>query len=150
MSSLIPRRGLVALVAAISLVGAVAVVRAASAWTASSASLSVKPADAQVLANRLADEEARSASLRSQLDGVTAQAQQLVDALKAAQDKAKADAATAAGLAKQLAAAQAKLAGLQAQMAAAGAAPATATQVVTRPAPTPSGEPGDGGTGGDD
>jgi cytoskeletal protein RodZ len=149
MSANTPRRGLVALVAVLSLLGAVAVVRGATAWTTTNATLSAKPDDAQTLASRLRDEQARSDALRAQLDQVNAQADQLVDALKVAQDKANADADTAAALAAQLKAAQGKLAALQAQ-----AAPATVTRVVTQtaaPSATagPTGEPGEGG-GGDD
>ncbi len=150
MSANTPRRGLVALVAVLSLLGAVAVVRGATAWTTTNATLSAKPDDAQTLASRLRDEQARSDALRAQLDQVNAQANQLVDALKVAQDKANADADTAAALAAQLKAAQGKLAALQAQ----AAAPATVTRVVTQtaaPSATagPTGEPGEGG-GGDD
>lgn len=141
MSANTPRRSLVAIVAVLSLLGAVAVVRGATAWTSANATLSAKPADVQTLANQLRDEQSRSDALRAQLEQVSAQASQLVDALKAAQDKANADSDTAAQLAAKLKAAQQKLAALQAQQA----GPATVTQTTAPTSAPPSGEGDDGG-----
>jgi hypothetical protein len=149
MSEQTPRRSLIALVAVLTLLGAVAVVRGASAWTAASAPLSAKPVDAQMLAAELRDEQSRSTSLRSQLDGVSANARQLVAALQEAQSKAVYDAKAAAMLAAQLKAAMARLAALQGTSGV-GTSPAATTTfgAQTGASPTPAAAPvdDDGGT----
>ena len=82
---------------------------------------------------------------------MSAQAGDLGDALKAAQDKADTDAQTARDLAAKLKAAQARLAALQAQPVIAAPPTTTVTRVVQQtaaPAASPSGEHEDGGEGG--
>lgn len=123
MSAKTPRRSLIAIVTVVSLLGAVAVVRGASAWASTNAQLTAKPVDAQTLASELRDEQARSATLRQQLDQVTSQAKDLANALQAANDQAQTDAQTASHLSEKLKAAEAKLATLEAQ---------GATQVATQ------------------
>jgi len=102
-------------------------VRAAAEWTAATAPLDLPPVSAKNLAQQLADEQSRSASLEAQLSALMNQSTDLTGALQAAKDRAALDAKTAASLQAQLAATKKKLAALEraARQRRAVSAPAT-------------------------
>jgi septal ring factor EnvC (AmiA/AmiB activator) len=131
MSSLTRRRSVVAVSVVAALFVAAFTIRLAASFTAGSAPLTDRPVDANQVMAQLQDEQARAAALADQLAQVNAQSSELRDALKAAEDKATSDSATAEDLATQLEAARAKLAALEAQLAAAS----TTTVTVTNAAP---------------
>jgi hypothetical protein len=99
----------------------VAAMRVAAAWTAEAAPLPGNPASVAELQSALARETARSAELRAQLDELTTGSGSLADALAAAEDRVRADAAEADALRTQLATAQQRLAELDASIASARA-----------------------------
>ena len=106
-------------------------VRAASAWTAEAAPLVASPAAASEIEARLSAEQSRSADLEQQIAAMTAQADEMTSALQVAQDRITTDGAHADQLAKDLAAAKARLKKLEASIKAAAAAQQTATVVRT-------------------
>jgi DNA repair exonuclease SbcCD ATPase subunit len=100
-----------------------ATIRAAAAWTAASAPLVSKPPSVEILQSALAAEQARSISLQTQLDELTAGSTDLTAALQAARDRIAEDASQAEALQASLAAAKAKLTTLERSIQQAGAAP---------------------------
>lgn len=125
-SSLSLRRSVIILAVMASLLGSALAIGAAAGWT-SSLALEAPPDPAQLVAD-LQNQRAHASALSDELAQVLNGAGELRAALEAAQTKAEADSDTAAQLAEQLAAAEAKLAQLERQMAAAQAA-TQATQV---------------------
>ena len=128
MSSLSRRRSVIAVSVVASLFVAAFTIRMAASWTAAAAPLDERPPDAAQLLAQLHDEESRASALADQLQGVTAQSDELRAALETAKDKAATDASTAEDLAAKLEQARAKLASLQAQLAATKPAVVTVTQ----------------------
>lgn len=108
LGMLLRRAGIIAAVVLSLSVGALAV-RAAAAWTAASAPLTIAPVSAAALAQKLADEQDRSAALEQQLSALTAQTSELTAALKAADERIASDAQTARTLRDKLASARKKL-----------------------------------------
>jgi peptidoglycan hydrolase CwlO-like protein len=121
VTSLRLRRSLTLVIAAGALMLGFAAVRAASAWTAEAAPLVVSPTAASAIESRLAAEQARSAELEAQITAMTAQADEMTAALRVAQDRITADGGHADQLAKDLAAAKARLKKLEASIKAAAA-----------------------------
>jgi Skp family chaperone for outer membrane proteins len=158
---LLLRRAMVVMAVALSLAVGGLAVRAASAWTAAEAPLAAAPVSVNTLAQQLADEQARSATLESHLAALTGQSSDLAIALKAARARAANDAKAARNLQAKLAATK-RLAARQAAAkpgAVRTAAPArTAAPVagVVAPARTPppvqstTGASGAAPAGGDD
>jgi hypothetical protein len=151
MSSLRIRRALVFLAAVACLYGGALAIRSAAGWTGQTKPLAEAPPDAAALVAQLVDERDRAAQLTVELQQASARSDELQTALAGAIAKAGHDARSARKLARQLDAAQQKLAQLQAQLA---ARPAPAL-TVTLPAPTAApasggGEPGEGGSEDDD
>ena len=144
------RRALVAAGVAICIVGGALTTQAAAQWTALSAPLAPSVSQAE-LAAQLANEQARAAALDAQVASLTAQSDQLAQALQAAQVQLGTDGKTAAGLRAKLKAAQTKLTAVQKalKVAAARAAAAAAAASRSAAAPNPTPPPYDGG-GGDD
>ena len=126
LGMLLRRAAVIAAVVLSLSVGALAV-RAAAAWTAASAPLTVAPVSAAALAQKLADEQDRSAALEQQLSALTAQTTELTAGLKAADERIASDAQTAKTLRDKLASARKKLLALNraAAQRAARSAPAT-------------------------
>ena len=142
------RQPLVVLGVVLSLFGGMATIRAAAAWTAASAPLTAKPASVESLQSALQAEQARSATLQTQLDELAAGSSDLTTALEDAKNRIATDATQAGDLQARLKAAKKKLAVLeqsirQAQSTTGRSSGAAAT---ARPAATP--PPHEGG--GDD
>jgi len=144
------RRTAVAAGVAICIVGGALTTQAAAQWTAASAPLAPSVSQAE-LATLLANEQARAAALDAQVADLTAQSDQLAQALQAAQAQLGTDGQTAAGLRTRLKAAQTKLATVQKALKVAAARAAAAAAAASRQAPAsnPTPPPYDGG-GGDD
>ncbi len=106
------RRAMVIAAVVLSLSIGVLAVRAAAAWTAASAPLTVAPVSAMALAQKLADEQDRSAALEAQLTALINQTTELTAALKVADERIASDARTAKDLRAKLAAARKKLTAL--------------------------------------
>jgi DNA repair exonuclease SbcCD ATPase subunit len=106
------RRSLVTIGVVLTLVLGLLAIRAASAWTASSAPLSVAPVSVGSLTDDLATEQARSAALQAQLDELVTRSTELTGAFEEAQARISSDATTATDLRDRLAAAEKKLATL--------------------------------------
>ncbi len=142
MSRLVLRRSLVTLVTIASIFGGAVAIRAAAGWTAGAAPLD-QPPDAAALVGQLRDEQARADAIAAELGQVLDGSAQLQDALRAAQEKAATDAASADGLAKQLAEAQVRLATLERQLASARSpvAPAGTTVTNSTSSTAPASEP---------
>lgn len=145
------RRAAVAAGVAICIVGGALTTQAAAQWTALSAPLAPAVSQAE-LTTRLADEQARAAALDAQVAALTAQSDQLGQALQAAQAQLGTDGKTAAGLRAKLKVAQTKLTAVQKALKVAAARAAATAAAASRAAaasnPTP--PPHDGGDGGDD
>jgi septal ring factor EnvC (AmiA/AmiB activator) len=133
------------------LVGA-ASIRAAAGWTSASAPLTLAPVAAESLQVRLADEQARSEALRSDVAALTSQLADLRSAVDAAKTQLATDGSTASDLHGKLTAAQGRLAKLDAlikqaekQLAAtvAAAKARAAAPAPAAPAAPPAGEYGD-------
>lgn len=136
------RRGVVVLgLLAVIALGAITV-RAAAAWTAASTPPSAPPVSVATITDQLAAEQARSADLEARLEDLAARAIELTDALKAANDRVVADAATADTLRAELATARKALTRVQGQVAKANARLQKPTAVLAR-AVVPSGDGGD-------
>ena len=130
IASLRLRRTLTLILAVSALLVGFAAVRAASAWTAEAAPLVVSPTAASQIEARLSAEQSRSADLEQQIASMTAQADEMTTALQVAQDRIATDGDHADQLAKDLAAAKARLKKLEASIKAA-AAQRTTTVVKT-------------------
>jgi len=113
------RRTLVTLGIVGSLVAAGLTIRAASMWAAASAPLTVAPVSVNSVQRALEQEQARSATLQTELVALESSAADLRTALDAAQTQAGVDQATADDLRASLTAAQGKLARLEASLRAA-------------------------------
>jgi chromosome segregation ATPase len=135
-AALAARRGttLVAILVAVG-IGLLAI-RVAAAWAADSAPLSVSPASPDALQGQLEAELARSEQLLAELSRLSSQSSELGTALDAANGRIANDSDHAADLAKELDAAQKKLAQLETEIRNAGArladqpAPVTAVRTV--------------------
>lgn len=138
IASLRLRRTLTLIVAVSALLLGFAAVRAASAWTAEAAPLVASPAAASQIEARLAAEQSRSSELEQQIEAMTAQADEMATALQVAQDRIATDGDHADQLAKDLAAAKARLKKLEASIKAA-AAQRTVTVVKTTSSASSSG-----------
>lgn len=111
------RRILTVIAVAASLLLGFGAIRASAAWTAAAAPLAVSPVSAEQLKGRLVEESARSAVLVDRLTALTAHANELAEALAAAEARIGEDASHAATLAKDLEAAKKKLAALEKSIA---------------------------------
>jgi Skp family chaperone for outer membrane proteins len=131
---LVLRRAMVVMAVALSLAVGGLAVRAASAWTAAEAPLAAAPVSVKTLAQQLADEQARSATLESHLAALSGQSGDLSVALKAARARAAADAKAARILRDKLAATK-SLAARQTRVKPAASRPAVATQPARTAAP---------------
>lgn len=138
IASLRLRRTLTLILAVSALLLGFAAVRAASAWTAEAAPLVVSPTAASQIEARLSAEQSRSAELEQQIAAMTAQADEMTTALQVAQDRIATDGDHADQLAKDLAAAKARLKKLEASIKAA-AAQRTVTVVKTTSSSSSSG-----------
>jgi uncharacterized phage infection (PIP) family protein YhgE len=130
------RRPFVVVGVVLALVAGAASIRAAAAWTAAAAPLAARPPSIESLQVALANEQARSAALRAQLDELTAGSADLTNALTVARDRIATDATQAGKLQASLTAAKTKLSALEASIrraraAATGAAPAPASRAPT-------------------
>lgn len=140
------RRTLVALGVLASLLVGAASIRAATQLTSTAAPLQ-PPVAASSVESELSAAQARSASLQQQLSSLAQQSVQLTDALHQAQDRAHADAATAASLRARLKEAQARLTALSRTTQVQGqVTPATPARPSSAPGPAPASDDG----GGDD
>lgn len=132
-SALAARRGttLVAILIAVG-IGLLAI-RVAAAWAADSAPLAVSPVSVDALEGQLEAERARSGQLLAELSRLSSQSSELGTALEAANGRIADDSEHAADLAKELDAAQKKLAKLEKEIRKARAALADqpATTVTT-------------------
>jgi len=113
-------------------------IRAAADWTAASAPLAGAPISVVEWQSRLAEEQARSAALNTQLDALAGRSADLESALSEANLRIAADTAHAAELEAQLEAATTKLAALERTMA-------TARSATTRVGATSAAAPATGG-----
>jgi len=132
-SALVARRGttLVAILVAVG-IGLFAI-RVAATWAADSAPLTVSPVSVETLHGQLEAERARSEQLLAELGRLSSQSSELGTALDTANGRIAADSEHAADLAKDLDAAQKKLAKLEKEIRKARAALADqpATTVTT-------------------
>ena len=134
------RRTLVTFGVVGSLVLGAVTVRAAAAWTASAAPLDAPPVSVTDLAQKLNDEQARSAALELQLVDLTSRTTELSKALDTATQRIGTDASAAKSLRAQLTTAQKKLAALMKALKTPATQPRTTTP---NPTPTPTHEPVD-------
>jgi len=134
ISSLRIRRTLALAGAIAAVILGFAAIEAAAAWTAQAAPLTVSPAAATSIEARLADEQARSAALETQLRQLSGSADDLSAALAAAQEQIKADNAHASQLEQDLATATKKLKDLQRSISAAATQTVVTRTIVAAPA----------------
>lgn len=119
MPDLFLRRAAVTVVVLLALLAGGVAIRFAATWTQEAAALTDRPATAAELRLQLEAEHAQADALRARLRTMSGQVGDLGAALEGARADARAQADTAATLAAQLEAAEAKLAELERTLAAA-------------------------------